>query len=248
MITIKNDEEIQKLREAGKIVALAHQEVKKHIKPGITTKQLDQIVYKVITDNGATPSFLNYDGFPASICASINDQVVHGIPSDHELKDGDIISIDIGAKIHGYHGDSAWTYPVGKIDNVKQNLLEKTEEILFIGLDVIKEGIRLSDVSHAIEQKANEYKLGIVRELAGHGVGSELHEDPQILNYGPKGRGPILKAGMVLAIEPMLNAGTKRIKFHNDGWTVSTADKSPSAHFEHTIVVTKEGYEILTKL
>lgn len=248
MIELKTDKELQKLREAGRIVALCHEQLADIVKPGITTNELDQIVEKIILDNNATPSFKNYQGFPKAICTSINEEVVHGIPSDYALKEGDIVSIDIGANYQGYHGDSAWTYPVGKIDKPTEELLKQTEESLFNGLAVIKEGIRLSDVSHAIQVIANKYNLGIVKELAGHGVGKEIHEDPLVLNYGEPGRGPILKAGMVLAIEPMLNLGTHRIKFHNDGWTITTADKKPSAHFEHTIVVTKEGYEILTTL
>lgn len=247
-ITIKNEEEIKKLKEAGKIVALCHKEIKKIIKPGIMTKVIDQTVTKVIEENNATPSFKNYHGFPAATCISVNEQVVHGFPSEYVLQEGDIISVDIGANYKGYHGDSAWTYPVGKIDDEKERLLEKTKEALFSGLNLIKDGIRLSDVSYAIQQVADENNLGIVRELAGHGVGKNLHEDPVILNYGAPGRGPILKAGMVLAIEPMLNLGTHRIKFHNDGWTVTTADRLSSAHFEHTILVTEDGYEILTTI
>lgn len=248
MINIKSQEEIQKLIKAGEIVALCHKELKGFIKPGITTKDIDSVVEKIILENDATPSFKGYNGFPAAACTSVNEEVVHGIPSDQVLKEGDIISVDIGANYKGYHGDSAWTYPVGKIDEDKKKLLDQTEEILFEGLNEIKEGIHLSDISHAIERKAKEYNLGIVKELAGHGVGKELHEDPLILNYGPAGRGPRLKEGMVLAIEPMLNLGTHRIKFHNDGWTVTTCDRKPSAHFEHTILVTKAGYKILTTL
>lgn len=248
MINIRTESEIAKLKQAGKIVALCHQKLKEIIKPGVTTNQLNEVIHQMIIDNQATPSFLNYNGFPASICTSVNEQVVHGIPNDQPLKDGDIISVDIGAKYQGYHGDSAWTYPVGKISQEKQFLLEKTEEILFEGLNVIQEGIRLSDISHAIGEQARINNLGVVRELAGHGVGTKLHEDPLIVNYGIQGRGPILKAGMVFAIEPMLNLGTHRIKFHNDGWTVTTSDRKASAHFEHTIVVEKNGYTILTTL
>ncbi len=247
-ITIKSKEEIEKLREAGKIVALCHKEIKKIIKPGIATIEIDDLVEKVIKENGATPSFKNYQGFPAATCISVNEEVVHGFPSDYVLQEGDIISVDIGANYKGYHGDSAWTYPVGKINEEKQMLLEKTKEALFNGLSKVRQGIRLSDVSYAIQEVADANNLGIVRELAGHGVGSEIHEDPIILNYGQPNRGPELKAGMVLAIEPMLNLGTHRIKFHDDGWTVTTCDKKSSAHFEHTILVTEDGYEILTSL
>ncbi len=247
-ITIKSKEEIEKLRQAGKIVALCHKEIKQIIKPGIATIEIDDLVEKVIKENGATPSFKNYQGFPAATCISVNEEVVHGFPSDYVLQEGNIISVDIGANYKGYHGDSAWTYPVGKINEEKQMLLEKTKEALFNGLNKVRQGIRLSDVSYAIQEVADANNLGIVRELAGHGVGSEIHEDPIILNYGQPNRGPELKAGMVLAIEPMLNLGTHRIKFHDDGWTVTTCDKKPSAHFEHTILVTEDGYEILTSL
>lgn len=248
MTKIRNPEEIVKLREAGRIVALAHQKVLKMIRPGVTTREIDAAVELLIRENGATPSFKGYDGFPASICASVNDEIVHGFPRDEPLQEGDIVSVDIGANFQGYHGDSAWTYPVGKVNQEDRFLLDKTEEILYTGLDEIREGIHLSDISYAIEEKANKYDLGVVRELAGHGVGEELHEDPEILNYGPAGHGPILKEGMVLAVEPMLNSGTHRIKFHDDGWTISTADRKKSAHFEHTILVTKDGYEIMTKI
>ncbi len=247
-ITIKSKEEIEKLRQAGKIVALCHKEIKKIIKPGIATIEIDDLVEKVIKENEATPSFKNYQGFPAATCISVNEEVVHGFPSDYILQEGDIISVDIGANYKGYHGDSAWTYPVGKINEEKQMLLEKTKEALFNGLNKVRQGIRLSDVSYAIQEVADANNLGIVRELAGHGVGKEIHEDPIILNYGQPNRGPELKAGMVLAIEPMLNLGTHRIKFHDDGWTVTTCDKKSSAHFEHTILVTEDGYEILTSL
>ncbi len=248
MIIIKNDKQLELMREAGRIVGLCHSEIKKMIKPGVTTNQINDLVEKVIRDNGATPSFLGYGGFPASVCASVNECVVHGFPNDKPLDEGDIVSIDIGANYQGYHGDSAWTYPVGKLSDENQMLLKETEESLWRGLEKVKAGIHLSDVSHAIEQHALKHNLGIVREFAGHGVGSELHESPEILNYGKPKRGPILKAGMTLAIEPMLNLGKDNVKILADGWTVITVDKKNSAHFEHTIVVTKEGYEILTKI
>ncbi len=248
MITIKSKRELNLMREAGRIVALCHQEIGKMIKPGVTTQEINDLVDKIIRENGATPSFLNYGGFPASVCASVNECVVHGFPNNKKLIEGDIVSIDIGANYKGYHGDSAWTYPVGKISAQDQMLLDETEASLFAGLAKVKAGIHLSDVSHAIEEHAKKFKLGIVREFAGHGVGSELHESPEILNYGKPNRGPILKAGMTLAIEPMLNAGKDNVRVHADGWTVTTVDKKNAAHFEHTIVVTEEGYEILTKI
>lgn len=205
------------------------------------------MAYDFILSQGASPSFLNYDGFPASICTSVNEEVVHGIPSDRVLQDGDIISIDIGACYKGYHGDSAWTYPVGTIDDDKKYLLEHTEEALFEGLSAIKPGNRIGDVSYAIEQSALKHKLGVVKELVGHGVGKHLHETPDVPNYGNKNKGMILRSGMTIAVEPMLNLKTADIYLLDDDWTIVTADNSPSAHFEHTVVVTKDGYEILTK-
>ena len=244
---IKSYEEIELMRIAGKIVGDTHNYLKDFIKPGITTKELDKLAYDFILSQGATPSFLNYDGFPASICTSVNEEVVHGIPSDRVLQDGDIISIDIGACYKGYHGDSAWTYPVGTIDDDKKYLLEHTEEALFEGLSAIKPGNRIGDVSYAIEQSALKHKLGVVKELVGHGVGKHLHESPDVPNYGNKNKGMILRSGMTIAVEPMLNLKTADIYLLDDDWTIVTADNSPSAHFEHTVVVTKDGYEILTK-
>ena len=244
---IKSYEEIELMRIAGKIVGDTHNYLKDYIKPGITTKELDKLAYDFILSQGASPSFLNYDGFPASICTSVNEEVVHGIPSDRVLQDGDIISIDIGACYKGYHGDSAWTYPVGTIDDDKKYLLEHTEEALFEGLSAIKPGNRIGDVSYAIEQSALKHKLGVVKELVGHGVGKHLHETPDVPNYGNKNKGMILRSGMTIAVEPMLNLKTANIYLLDDDWTIVTADNSPSAHFEHTVVVTKDGYEILTK-
>ena len=244
---IKSEEEIELLRIAGKIVGDTHNYLKKHIKPGITTKQLDKLAYEFIISKNATPSFLNYDGYPASICTSINEEVVHGIPSDRKLCEGDIISIDIGACYKGYHGDSAWTYPVGKITSDKQKLLEYTEQALYEGLKEAKPNNRVGDIGYAIESYAVKHNLGVVKELVGHGVGSHLHEQPDVPNYGTKNTGPLLKEGMVIAIEPMLNLGTPNIYILDDDWTIITADDKPSAHFEHTILITKDGYEILTK-
>ena len=246
MISIKSDREIEFLRVAGNIVYETHQYLKQYIKPGITTLKLDKLAEDFIRSHGATPSFKGYNGFPGSICTSINHQVVHGIPSNTKLKKGDIISIDIGACYKGYHGDSAWTYPVGEVSVESSNLLKYTQEALFNGLSMVKEGNRIGDVSSAIEEVALKYHLGVVKELVGHGVGSKLHEDPEIPNYGVKGTGPILKKGMVLAIEPMLNLGSSDIVICDDDWTIETVDYSPSAHFEHTVVVTSDGYEILT--
>lgn len=246
LIKIKSDREIELLRKAGHIVYLTHQYLKPYIKEGITTKELDTLAEEFICSQGATPSFKGYNGFPGSICASINNQVVHGIPGKTKLKKGDIISIDIGACYKGYHGDSAWSYPVGEISDKKKYLLEHTEKSLYEGLQQVKPGNRIGDISHAIEEYANKYNLGVVKELVGHGVGSKLHEEPDVPNYGKAGTGPLLKEGMVIAIEPMLNLGSPDIYMLEDGWTIETDDYSPSAHFEHTVVVTKDGYKILT--
>ena len=246
MISIKSDYEISLMQKAGNIVYRTHKHLLPYIKPGITTKELDKLAYDFITSQDATPSFLNYEGFPASICTSINEEVVHGIPSNRKLKNGDIIGIDIGANYKGYHGDSAWSYQVGSVSRKKAYLLEHTEKALFEGLKQVKPGNRIGDISHAIEEYAKAHKLGVVRELVGHGVGNHLHEEPDVPNYGEKGTGPILKEGMVIAIEPMLNLGTHKIYILDDDWTIITRDGSPSAHFEHTVVVTKDGYRILT--
>ena len=247
MISIKSEREIELLKEAGRLTYLTHKEVEKHIKIGITTKELDKIAETFIRSKGCTPSFKDYNDFPASICTSVNDEVVHGIPSNYKLKNGDIISIDIGVCYKGYHGDSAWTYKVGNISKEKEYLLEHTEKSLFKGLDKVKAGNHLGDVCSAIGTYASEHNLGIVRELVGHGVGSKLHEDPEIPNYGTPHTGPLLKSGMVLAIEPMLNLGADDVCVLDDEWTVVTEDYSASAHFEHTVLVTDTGYQILTR-
>ncbi|TCS81526.1 type I methionyl aminopeptidase [Tepidibacillus fermentans] len=248
MIIRKSDYEIDLMRIAGRIVAQTHQILSKHIRPGITTKELDKIAEDFIRSQGAIPSFLGYGGFPASICTSVNDELVHGIPGDRVLKEGDILSIDIGADYKGYHGDSAWTYAVGKISDEAAKLLKVTEESLYKGLEKATPEYRLSDISHAIQQHVEAHGYSIVREYVGHGIGSNLHEDPQIPNYGPPNHGPRLKPGMALAIEPMVNAGERYVKTLADRWTVVTQDHSLCAHFEHTIVITKDGHEILTKL
>ena len=247
MITIKTPEQIELMRIAGSIVGDTHNYLKKYIKPGVTTKELDELAEKYIRSRDAYPSFKNYDGFPAAICTSVNDKVVHGIPNGYKLKDGDIISIDIGACYKGYHGDSAWTYAVGNISSEKAYLMRHTEESLFEGLSKIKDGVRVGEIGNAIETYARKYNLGVVKELVGHGVGTDVHEEPDVPNYGRKDRGPVLKAGMVIAVEPMLNLGTSRVYLLEDDWTVITADVKPSAHFEHTVLVTSDGYEILTK-
>lgn len=248
MIYIKSNREIELMKEAGRIVALAHRKVKEAIAPGISTYELDQIAEETIVSNGATPSFKGYGGFPATICASINNVVIHGIPNKkNKLKYGDIISIDIGACYKGYHGDSAMTHGVGIISESRQKLLTVTEEALYAGLQFAKPSNRLSDISHAIEKYVLEHGFSVVKDFTGHGVGQKLHEDPHIPNFGKAGTGPILKPGMTLAIEPMVNAGGFEVVILDDDWTTVTKDGSDSAHFEHTIVITESGYTILTK-
>lgn len=248
MITIKSPREIALMKEAGRIVALVHERMAQEVKVGMTTKKLNEIAEKIIIENGATPSFKGYGGFPAAVCASVNDVLIHGFPDNKPLKDGDVVSIDVGACYKGYHGDSAWTYIAGNVKESDKQLLEVTENALFKGLDVIKPGVHLSDVSHAIQEYVESYGYSVPIEYTGHGIGSNLHEDPPVPNYGKPGRGPILKEGMCIAVEPMVNEGTRNTKTLSDGWTVKTTDGKNTAHFEHTIVVTADGYEILTKL
>ncbi|MDY0322988.1 MAG: type I methionyl aminopeptidase [Candidatus Carbobacillus sp.] len=248
MIKLRTSRELKLLREAGRIVALTHQMLKKHIEPGITTRELDRLAEAFIKSHGAKPSFKGYNGYPASICTSINEELVHGIPSDRRLLSGDIISIDIGAEYEGYHGDSAWTYAVGDISEDDQALLRVTEEALYVGIRKARPGAHLSDISHAIQNHVEAHGFSIVREYVGHGVGENLHEEPQIPNFGPPGRGVRLRPGMVLAIEPMVNAGSRYVKTLSDGWTVVTIDGRRAAHFEHTIAITEEGHDILTTL
>ncbi len=248
MIKRKSKDETKRMRHAGHIVALVHQKMKEVIEPGISTKELDNIAHKIIKENRAIPTFLGYHGFPGSICASINEEVVHGIPDENRiLKEGDIISIDVGATYGGLVGDSAWTYPVGKISDDVQKLLKVTEEALFAGIGQMHEGNILDDVSSAIEEVANREKYGIVRQYGGHGVGHSMHEDPFLFNYSVGDR-TVLKTGYAIAIEPMLNLGCDEVTVADDEWTVSTADKKPSAHFEHTVMVTDDEPLILTKL
>lgn len=246
MITVKQPNEIKLMKKAGEIVYDTHQLLKDHLKDGITTKQLDDIAYNYIVSQKGYPSFKGYQGFPGSICVSINDEVVHGMPSSKKIKNGDIVSIDIGVIYEGYHADSAWTYAVGQIKDEDEYLLIHTEKALFEGLKTIKDGSYLNEIGLAIENYALSKKLGVVKELVGHGIGRNLHEDPDVPNFKNNSQ-IILKEGMTIAVEPMLNLKSPKIKMLSDGWTIVTKDKKPSAHFEHTIVVTKEGYEILTK-
>ena len=246
MITFKSKREIELLKEAGHIVYLTHQYLRPLIKAGIKTKELDSLAEKFIRSKGATPSFKGYEGFPSTLCISINDEVVHGFPGERVLKDGDIISIDIGACYKGYHGDSAWTYTVGEVSDDAKYLLEHTEKALYEGIKQAKVGNRIGDIGYAIEKYAKEHNLGVVKELVGHGVGTSVHEAPDVPNYGTKGTGPKIRDGMVIAIEPMLTLGSPDIYVEDNDWTVVTVDSSLSAHFEHTITITNEGVIILT--
>ena len=244
----KSKFEINLMKQAGNIVALVHAAMKDAIKEGVTTKELDELAFKIIKENKADPTFLGYHGFPGTICASINEQVVHGIPSnDVILKNGDVVSIDVGATFKGFVGDSAWTYPVGEITEEKKMLLKATEESLFAGLEHMKSNDRLENVAGAIEDVAKKYNLGIVRQYGGHGVGRQMHEDPFVFNYRTNSPIVLLK-GMTIAIEPMLNLGCDDVEVLSDNWTVITKDKKASAHFEHTVHVTDNEPEILTKL
>lgn len=247
MISIKTPREIKLMRVAGEIVGDTHKYLIPFLKPGITTKKIDSLAREYIIKRGAFPSCYHYEGYPANICISINEEVVHGIASNRKLREGDIVTLDICACYKGYHGDSAWTYAIGHISDEKKHLMKHTEAALYEGLKQVKEGAHIGDIGNAIETYALAHHLGVVKELVGHGIGNELHEDPDVPNYGKKGTGPILKKGMVIAVEPMLNAGTADIYLLDDDWTVITADDRPSAHFEHTVVVTEDGYEILTK-
>lgn len=246
MITIKSEREIELMREAGKMVSMTHQYLKNFIKPGITTKELDRLAEEYIRKMGGVPTCKGYEGFPATLCTSVNDTVVHGIPDNYKLKDGDIITIDMVIGYKGYQGDAAWTYAVGEISDDKKYLMEHTEKALYEGVKQVKPGNRIGDISNAVEEYANKHHLGVVKELCGHGIGREMHEDPEIPNYGTKGTGPKLREGMVICIEPMLNLGTADIYMLDDEWTIKTDDGKPAAHYEHTILVTKDGYEILT--
>ena len=246
MISIKSKREIELMVIAGNIVYQTHQYLKPLIKPGVSLLELDALAEKFIISKGAKPSFKGYEGFPNATCISVNEEVVHGIPSKRKLKKGDIVSIDIGAEYKGYHGDSAWSYAVGEIDDDKNYLMEHTKEALWQGIRMVKPGARIGDIGNAIEKYANAHNLGIVRDLCGHGVGNNLHESPDVPNYGSANTGPVLKEGMVIAIEPMLNLGSDDIVIEDNDWTITTLDRKPSAHFEHTVLVTKDGYQILT--
>ena len=245
-IIIKSEEEIATIREAGRIVAQVLQVLAEAVRPGLVRKELDRIVRQEFAARGAKPTFLGYQGYPASVCVSVNDEIVHGIPDDRALREGDIVSIDLGATYKGFVGDAAVTVGVGRLDAEAERLLRVTERALQKGVAVARTGAPLGAVSHAIQMEAEGEGFSVVREYVGHGIGREMHEEPQVPNFGPPDRGPILRKGMVLAIEPMVNTGDWRTKRHDDNWTVSTLDGKRSAHFEHTIAITDGEAQILT--
>ncbi|MFB6343618.1 type I methionyl aminopeptidase [Saccharicrinis sp. FJH62] len=246
MIYLKTDEEIELLRESNLLVSRTHAEVAKRIEPGISTLELDRIAEEFIRDHHAEPAFLGYGGFPNTLCMSVNDMVVHGIPSEYRLKEGDIVSVDCGVVKNGFYGDSAYTFTVGEVDESVKKLLRTTKEALYKGIEMAVSGNRLGDVGYTIQKHCEKNGYSVVREMVGHGVGRNLHEKPEVPNYGQKGRGVLLKSGMVIAIEPMINLGKKEIFLESDNWTIRTKDHQPSAHFEHTIAIRKGKADILS--
>jgi methionyl aminopeptidase len=246
LITIKSDEEIRIMREAGRVVGQVLEMLAEAAKPGVTEKELDRMVRKEYAKRGVLPTFLGYQGYPATVCISVNEKLVHGIPGDRAFKDGDVVSIDLGATYKGFVGDSALTIGIGEITPEAQRLIDVTRESLWIGIRTARAGVRVGEVSHAIGEYIESQGFGVVREYVGHGVGREMHEDPQVPNYGPPDRGPVLRKGMAIAIEPMVTVGDWHTKKHKDGWTVSTADGSLCAHFEHTLAITDGDAEVLT--
>lgn len=245
-IILKTDEEIELMRQANRLVGMTLGELGKHIKPGVTTLQLDKIAEQFIRDHGAIPTFLGYNGFPNSLCTSVNENVVHGIPNNTPLKDGDIISIDCGTMFRGFCGDSAYTFAVGEIKPEVEQLLKITKESLYKGIEQANEGNRIGDIGNAIQKYCESHGYSVVRELVGHGIGRNMHEAPEVPNYGRRGTGPLLANGMCIAIEPMINMGSKNVVFEDDGWTVRTKDRKPSAHFEHTIAIRNGKADILS--
>ena len=246
MVRLKTSEEIALMRESAQLVSKTLGMLASEIKPGISSLKLDSLAEKFIRDHGAVPGFLGLYGFPNTLCTSLNQQVVHGIPNETPLQEGDIISIDCGALMNGFYGDQAYTFMVGEVDEKVKNLIEVTKECLIKGIEQAKAGNRIGDIGFAVQQHAETNGYGVVRELVGHGIGRNMHESPEVPNYGRRGKGPKLLNGMTLAIEPMINLGTKHVKQLNDGWTIVTADASPSAHFEHDIAVVNGQPEILT--
>lgn len=248
MVIFKSEREIQIMREAGRIVAQCHAALAEHIQPGITTKELDRIAEKFILGTGATPSFKGHQGFPASICTSVNDVICHGIPGHSKLKSGDVITIDIGAKLDGYHGDSAWSYAVGHVVPKIEQLMKDTKECLNLGIEQARPGRRIGDIGAAIQNYAEQHHYGVIREYCGHGVGQSLWEEPEIPHYGQAGKGLLLKPGMVIAIEPMITNGKWQAKVDSDGWTARTIDRSICVQYEHTLAVLEDETVILTQL
>lgn len=246
MVKYKTREEVEIIKESAQILGKAHGEVAKIIRPGVKTSELDEVAEEFIRDHGGSPSFKNFNGFPSSLCISLNENVVHGFPSDYELREGDIISVDCGVFYKGFHSDSAYTYPIGEVSAEVKQLLEVTKESLYKGIEKAVYGNRIGDVAYAIQHYVESYGYGIVRELVGHGLGRDLHESPEVPNYGKRGKGPVLKEGLVIAIEPMINLGTRKVVQESDGWTIRTADRQPSAHYEHTVAIFKEGTEVVT--
>lgn len=245
-IILKTDEEIELMRQSNRLVGMTLGELSKHIKPGVTTLQLDKIAEEFIRDHGAIPTFLGYSGFPNSICASVNENVVHGIPNNKPLQEGDILSIDCGTNKNGYCGDSAYTFCVGEVKDEVKKLLKITKEALYKGIEQAQHDKRVGDIGYTIQSYCETHGYSVVRELVGHGIGRNMHEAPEVPNYGRRGTGPLLKNGMCIAIEPMINMGSKNVVFENDGWTVRTKDRKPSAHFEHTIAIRNGKADILS--
>ncbi|MGC9332129.1 MAG: type I methionyl aminopeptidase [Bacteroidales bacterium] len=246
MIYLKTEEEIELMRESNRIVSMTHAEIARVIKPGISTIAIDKLADEFIRDMGAVPGFLNYDGFPNSVCISVNDVVVHGIPDDTVLEDGDIVSVDIGAVKNGFNGDSCFTFEVGNVDVKVKHLLQVTRESLYKGIEMAVHGNRIGDIGNAVQKHAEKHGYGVVRELVGHGIGKNLHEEPEVPNFGRKGTGPKLQQGMCIAIEPMITMGKRFIRQEKNGWTIRTIDHKPAAHFEHTIAITKVKVDILS--
>ena len=246
MIYYKTSEEVDKIKQSADILGRAHGEIAKHVKIGVKTSFLDKVAEEFIRDHDAVPSFKGYNGFPSSLCISVNEVVVHGFPSEYELKDGDIISVDCGVFHQGFHSDSAYTYPIGEVPPSVLALLSATKDSLYLGIEQAVFGNRVGDIGHAIQKFVEAKGYTVVRELVGHGLGRKLHEAPEVPNYGKKGSGPLLKQGMVIAIEPMINLGTRNIVQEKDGWTIRTADRKPSAHYEHTVAIFEDRTEVLT--
>jgi methionyl aminopeptidase len=246
VIILKSTEEIEMMRQAGRVVGMTLDMVGQKIRPGMTTKELDTLIETFLTDNGAIPAFKGYHGFPASACISVNDEVVHGIPGIRVIREGDIVSVDVGSIVDGWYGDSARTYAVGTVPKAWSNLLEDTRLALMAGIDKARKGHKLGEISSTVQRAAESKGYGVVRQLVGHGIGRSMHEEPQVPNFGSRNEGPVLKTGLVIAIEPMINLGTREVKTLADGWTVVTADGQPSAHFEHTVAITDNGPDILT--